>query len=362
MKTNDIIRQMAEEKSKDPVILEEDGVLLVPMRVTGTGEKVRQTTEGEKLFDRPAEIFLGDEFAKSCISVPVVVNGDGEHPLDAGFNKTVGVIAETFVDGSELWGVCRITDSRFFEALQKGDFSTSPYVRRRTHKDGETIVESDPELVHLAIVTNGFWDSEKPAIGGIKEYTMTEEEKKEILDFLGGMTKQLDSLNERLTAIEGEKKEEEVKDTAKEPVKDHTPEQMEELNKTLSAIMETVAKLSERIDAMEAAAADSVEPFTKEDEEREELIETISNIADSAKGVIDIKRVSATPRAKKTDILKKFIAENLCYVSDENKGFGEVLDSKNYRVALRHALDDIRSAIEAKKKETEPKKESGFAR
>lgn len=361
MKTNDIIRQIAEDKSKDPVIIEEDGVLLVPMRITGTGEKVRQTTEGEMLFDRPAEIFLGDEFAKSCISVPVVVNGDGEHPLDAGFDKTVGVIAETFVDGSELWGVCRITDSRFFEALQKGDFSTSPYVRRRTHKDGETIVESDPELVHLAIVTNGFWDREKPAIGGIKEYTMTEEEKKEILDSLGGVTKQLDSLNERITAIEKEKEEEEkVKDTVEEPVKDHTPEQMEELNKTLAAITETVAKLSERLDAVEAAA-DSVEPVTEEDEEREELIETISNIADSAKGIVEIKRVSATPRAKKSDILKKFIAENLCHVSDENKGFGEVLDSKNYRVAL-HALDDIRNAIEAKKKETEPKKDSGFAR
>lgn len=360
MKTNDIIRQMAEEKSKDPVILEDDGVLLVSMRITGTGEKVRQTTEGEMLFDRPAEIFLADEFAKSCISVPVVVNGDGEHPLDAGFDKTVGVIAETFVDGSELWGVCRITDSRFFEALKKGDFSTSPYVRRKTHKDGETIVESDPELVHLAIVTNGFWDSEKPAIGGIKEHNMTEEEKKEILDSIGGMTERLDSLNERITAIE-EKKEEEVKDTAEEPVKDHTPEQMEELNKTLAAITETVAKLSERLDAMEAAAADSVETLTEEDEEREELIETISNIADSAKGIIDIKRVSATPRAKKSDILKKFIAENLCHVSDENKGFGEVLDSKNYRVAL-HALDDIRNAIEAKKKEAEPKKESGFAR
>lgn len=359
MKTNDIIRQIAEDKSKNPVIIEEDGVLLVSMRITGTGEKVRQTTEGEMLFDRPAEIFLADEFAKSCISVPVVVNGDGEHPLDAGFDKTVGVIAETFVDGSELWGVCRITDSRFFEALQKGDFSTSPYVRRRTHKDGEVIVESDPELVHLAIVTNGFWDSEKPAIGGIKEYTMTEEEKKEILDSLDGVTKQLDSLNERITAIE-EKKEEEVKDTGDEPVKDHTPEQMEELNKTLAAITETVAKLSERLDAMEAAA-DSVEPVTEEDEEREELIETISNIADSAKGVVEIKRVSATPRAKKSDILKKFIAENLCHVSDENKGFGEVLDSKNYRVAL-HALDDIRNAIEAKKKETEPKKDSGFAR
>lgn len=358
MKTNDIIRKMAEEKSKDPVIIEEDGVFLVPMRITGTGEKVRQTTEGEMLFDRPAEIFLGDEFAKSCISVPVVVNGDGEHPLDAGFNKTVGVIAETFVDGSELWGVCRITDSRFFEALQNGDFSTSPYVRRRTHKDGETIVESDPELVHLAIVTNGFWDSEKPAIGGVKEYKMTEEEKKEILDSICGMTKQLDSLNERITAIE--EKKEEVKDTAAEPVKDHTPEQMEELNKTLAAITETVAKLSERLDAMEAAA-DSVEPVTEEDEEREELIETISNIADSAKGIVEIKRVSATPRAKKSDILKKFIAENLCHVSEENKGFGEVLDSKNYRVAL-HALDDIRNAIETKKKETEPKKETGFAR
>lgn len=360
MKTNDIIRQMAEDKSKNPVIIEEDGVLLVPMRITGTGEKVRQTTEGEMLFDRPAEIFLGDEFAKSCISVPVVVNGDGEHPLDAGFDKTVGVIAETFIDGSELWGVCRITDSRFFEALQKGDFSTSPYIRRRTHKDGEAIVESDPELVHLAIVTNGFWDSDKPAIGGIKEYTMTDEEKKEILDSIGGMTKQLDSLNERITAIE-EKKEEEVKDTADEPVKDHTPEQMEELNKTLAAITETVAKLSERLDAMEAAAADSVETLTEDDEEREELIETISNIADSAKGIVEIKRVSATPKAKKSDILKKFIAENLCHVSEENKGFGEVLDSKNYRVAL-HALDDIRNAIEAKKRETEPKKESGFAR
>lgn len=359
MKTNDIIRQMAEEKSKTPVILEEDGVLLVPMRITGTGEKVRQTTEGEMLFDRPAEIFLGDEFAKSCISVPVVVNGDGEHPLDAGFDKTVGVIAETFVDGSELWGVCRITDSRFFEALQKGDFSTSPYVRRKTHKDGETIIESDPELVHLAIVTNGFWDSDKPAIGGIKEHSMTEEGKKEILDSIGGLSKQLDSINERLTAIE-EKKEEDVKDTTEEPVKDHTPEQMEELNKTLAAITETVAKLSERLDAMEAAA-DSVEPVTEEDEEREELIETISNIADSAKGIVEIKRVSATPRAKKSDILKKFIAENLCHVSEKNKGFGEVLDSRNYRDAL-HALDDIRNAIEAKKKETEPKKESGFAR
>lgn len=360
MKTNEIIRQMAEEKSKDPVILEGDGVLLVPMRITGTGEKVRQTTEGEMLFDRPAEIFLADEFAKACISVPVVVNGDGEHPLDAGFDKTVGVIAETFVDGSELWGVCRITDSRFFEALQKGDFSTSPYVRRRTHKDGETIIESDPELVHLAIVTNGFWDSEKPAIGGIKEYTMTEEEKKEILDSLGGMTKQLDSLNERLTAIE-EKKEKEVKDTAAEPVKDHTPEQMEELNKTLAAITETVAKLSERLDAMEAAAADSVEPFTEEDEQREELIETISNIADSANGVIEFRRVSFSPRAKACEILKKTIAENIQYVSDKNKGFGEVLNRENYSAAL-DSLNDIKKTIESKKKETEPKKESGFTR
>ena len=355
---------MAEEKSKEPVLIDDDGVVLFPMRITGTGKTTRQTEQGEIEFDRPAETFLGDKFAKSCISVPVVVNGDGEHPKDAGFDKTVGTIAETFVDGSELWAVCRITDGDFFEALKNGDFSTSPYIRSALNETESGVVETDPELIHLAVVTAGFWDSEKPAIGGIekKENDMNEEEKKQLFDSIGGISKTLDSLNERITAIE-EKKEEGIKDSATAETKDHTPEQMEELNNTLSAISETVAKLGERLDAMEAKTADSaVEPMSEEDEEKEELIETISNIADMAKGTtVRIKRISITPKASKSEILRSFLASNQDSLSEENKGFAEVLDAKNYRAAL-HGLDDIKSAIENSKKQAEHVKKTGFVR
>lgn len=366
-KIGDIIKEMKEGKDKTPRLIENYRLYLVPMRITGTGESEREIEGQTVKFNRLADFFLSDDFAQSCISCPVIY-AEGEHTQDGGINKTVGVIAETYADNEELWGIVKITDESFFAAVEKGDISTSPFIVSEIEDREGVKTEVDGDLIHLAIVTNGYWDNEKDAIGGLDKSggKMTEEEKKELKDSIVSEIK--DSLQALTTAgskAEEETKEEEtkevkeVKDEEKAEVKDHEGEELVKLNETLASIIERLEKLEQAKE--EVKTEDSVEGLSEDEQEKEELIKTISEIADSARGFLTVNRVKIPSNAKKSEILRGFISANISHVRDENKVFGEIADSRLYKSALV-ALDDIRAEIRSKMNETKKTTNCGFAR
>lgn len=364
MNTHEAAEEAA--KTRTPIFLEEYGAFFVPLRITGTGKRERQTEEGERVFDRPAAVFLSDAFAARCVGCPVVVTDDGTHPDGAGFNCVVGTIKKTFADeeAAELWGVAEILDKRFFDAVGRGDLSTSPFIKSNIMEtEGGEYVEQSPELVHLAIVSAGFWDTNKPAIDGLKNKGGNTMDDEKIVNALETLVKKIEELSEKIDAMKpAEVKDgiEEVKDEAGAEVKDHEPEAQAKLDEELAEMKAAIAALAEKVDGAAKTEeggepAAEVEIETEDDAEKDNLIDAISNIADSARGVVEVKRVRFTPNAKKTEILKKFIGANIAFVSDDNKGFAEVLTEGQYRLALR-ALDDIRGAVKLEREKTEQPK------
>ena len=195
-------------------------------------------------------------------------------------------------------------------------------------------------------------------------------DEEKIVNALETLVKKIEELNEKIDAMKPAKVKEkveevkdgieEVKDEAKAEVKDHEPEAQAKLDKELAEMKAAIAALVEKVDAAAKTKgggepAAEVEVETEDDAEKNNLIDAISNIADSARGVVEVKRVRFTPNAKKTEILKKFIGANIAFVSDDNKGFAEVLTDGQYRLALR-ALDDIRGAVKLEREKTEQPK------
>lgn len=195
------------------------------IRITGTGVAYRDI-RNEWCY-RPAEVYLNDEFLARCAGLPVIfVHPEKKPKLDSKeFNdRIVGTVFVPYLEGEDVWAVCRIYDEPTIEILLKEKFSTSPGVvfsansGNRTLKaaDGTTLlIEGKPALLdHIALVTAGVWDKGGPPTG---VSTITEEPI--------GMTE------EEKAAADKARKDSEAK---------------------LDAIMDSLKRVDSRMDAMEA--------------------------------------------------------------------------------------------------------------
>jgi 8-oxo-dGTP pyrophosphatase MutT (NUDIX family) len=146
-----------------------DNVLLVAIRITGTGAAYRSGLD--EYVWRDASIYLNDEFLQRCQGLIVI----WEHPKGRMLNskefssRTVGSVMLPFIRDDEVWGVAKIYDQETAESLANDKlWSTSPGVRLHTSiskklDDGShLLIEGKPRLLdHIALIPPGgagVWD------------------------------------------------------------------------------------------------------------------------------------------------------------------------------------------------------------
>lgn len=144
-------------------------MLLVKMRITGTGASYRPTVD--EFVWRDSKLYLNKEFVDRCQGLPVIwEHPEGGQPMNSeSFSeRIVGTIFEPYIDGDEVWGIAKIYDDKAKEILKSDTTSTSPCVVFRPQEMGKKfrtddgtplLVEGKPWILdHLAICEVGVWD------------------------------------------------------------------------------------------------------------------------------------------------------------------------------------------------------------
>lgn len=204
-----------------------ENLWLFDIRITGTGTSYRDYAD-EYVY-RPPEVFLSDDFLERCNGLPLVF----EHPegsilnTEEYRNRSIGNVVLPYIKNDEVWGIAKVLDADAAELMQKSHVSTSPAVVFRDagstetiELDGKTVlIEGDPSLLdHLAICEEGVWDKGgKPSGVNLNEDSTMADEKKadEMPAWADALSKKLDSMHERMDAMEkgrkdGEEKEEKL--------------------------------------------------------------------------------------------------------------------------------------------------------
>jgi 8-oxo-dGTP pyrophosphatase MutT (NUDIX family) len=154
---------------------------LFAMRVTGTGLAYRASIN--EYAWRDASLYMTEDFCERCQGLPVILDHpDGPLNGEEYAQRVVGAVFLPYLDHErqEVWAIVRIHDEVTAQAIERGEFSTSPRVDFRTVEetgvrkeigDGNTVlIEGAPFILdHLAITTTspGVWDKGR-GLEGIK--------------------------------------------------------------------------------------------------------------------------------------------------------------------------------------------------
>lgn len=171
----DIARQIASGEAGSPQIVGE--MALFAMRVTGTGIAYRKK-EDEYAYRDP-ENYLTDEFLARCNGLPVIWEHPESGKLDSDEfkNRVVGSVFLPYIQGDEVWAVCRIYDAEAVKQMVENQLSTSPSVIESVQSEENQVelesgkmilVEGKPSILdHLAVCSVGVWDKGE-APSGVK--------------------------------------------------------------------------------------------------------------------------------------------------------------------------------------------------
>jgi 8-oxo-dGTP pyrophosphatase MutT (NUDIX family) len=155
-------------------------MLLINLRITGTGAAYRNGADQDEYTWRDPSIYMNEEFKERCQGLPVII----DHPKDKTLNseeyrrRVAGAVMLPYLveDKQEVWGVSRIHDEASAQALETTVLSTSPAVafmgatdsgvKARDDKGTLFLIENKPSLLdHLAICDLGVWDKLGPPTG-----------------------------------------------------------------------------------------------------------------------------------------------------------------------------------------------------
>lgn len=145
-------------------------VLLVAIRITGTGAAYRQSLD-EYVWRDPS-LYLNDRFVQRCNGLPVIL----EHPPKAVLDtqefrdRIVGTVFLPYIQDDEVWGIAKIFDMEMADIIEKEIMSTSPTVVFRNADAGTQyvtpdgsplLIEGKPSMLdHIALLPSaaGVWD------------------------------------------------------------------------------------------------------------------------------------------------------------------------------------------------------------
>lgn len=218
-----------------------ENMTLFALRITGTGTAYRKGLD-EYVWRDPSN-YLNDEFLARCAGLPVIIEHPAKDSLDSKefADRVIGTILLPYIDGDEVWGIAKIFDDAAIEMMTKHQLSTSPAVvfrrpgstQKKRMKNGSTLLlEDDPSLIdHLAVCEQGVWDKGGDPAGvrlddinnGVTIMTAEEKAAAEVAarkdaeagEKLDKVLSRLDSLMDRVDALEAPKKP--IVDTAEAP-------------------------------------------------------------------------------------------------------------------------------------------------
>lgn len=253
----EMIQGLIEGTLKSPQIYEES--FYIKLRITGTGitERYKEDENGDVLLDnnnnpitykidRLEEDFLSDEFLKSCIGIPVLI----EHPESKLLNgenyknHVVGTIVQAYIkpEVKEVWCIARIYDPEVLKLINEGLKSTSPAIKTKNIENkNDTIKEKFEYIDHLALVVDGYWDnySEKAIqIDSLKK--IVPNSNKNIT------TKKEDKMPEELEKKE-EIKEEVKKDESMEDIENKETEKIASIENKLNMLISMLSEKNEDV-------------------------------------------------------------------------------------------------------------------
>lgn len=253
----EMIQGLIEGTLKSPQIYEES--FYIKLRITGTGitEKYKEDENGDVLLDnnnnpitykidRLEEDFLSDEFLKSCIGIPVLI----EHPESKLLNgenyknHVVGTIVQAYIkpEVKEVWCIARIYDPEVLKLINEGLKSISPAIKTKNIENkNDTIKEKFEYIDHLALVVDGYWDnySEKAIqIDSLKK--IVPDSNKNIT------TKKEDKMPEELEKKE-EIKEEVKKDESMEDIENKETEKIASIENKLNMLISMLSEKNEDV-------------------------------------------------------------------------------------------------------------------
>lgn len=220
-------------------------VHLFDIRITGTGTAYR--SKDDEFVFRDPDLYLNDEFLARCNGLPVIFEHPDENILNSEeFNqRIVGTVMLPYIKGADVWGIAKIYDDATITILKNQAMSTSPGVKLRIKEgqlqniddNGKLLLEDKPILLdHIAICEHGVWDKLDEPSGIVSESVP--------------MTKP----NEGEPGVQTE---------------GNAPD-LAALGPTLTAILDSVNKLSARMDSYEAEKADEAACETKMDADEED--------------------------------------------------------------------------------------------
>lgn len=258
----EMIQGLIEGTLKSPQIYEES--FYIKLRITGTGitERYKEDENGEVLLDdnnkpitykidRLEEDFLSDEFLKSCIGIPVLI----EHPESKLLNgenyknHVVGTIVQAYIkpEVKEVWCIARIYNPEVLKLINEGLKSTSPAIKAKNIENkSDTIKEKFEYIDHLALVVDGYWDnySEKAIqIDSLKKIVPNSNENI--------TTKKEDKMPEELEKKE-EIKEEVKKDESMEDIENKETEKIASIENKLNMLISMLSEKKEDVKEDEA--------------------------------------------------------------------------------------------------------------
>ncbi len=249
-------------------------LFLVAIRITGTGAAYRGASKDEsgeiireeEFCWRDPSIYLNDEFLARCNGLPVIWDHPPGRPMLNGeefVKRTIGTVMLPYIKGDEVWAVAKVYDEEAANALETKQFSTSPGVVFDNAdpiemKDGtRLLIEDKPALLdHIAVCSAGVWDKGgEPS--GIQNDLISSEEPFGMAD---------------MEMAEADKARSDT-------------------DSKLDAIMDSLKKAHERMDAMEHARKDAeAKGETEEHAEREERKDAEEEKAEKADCAMDNRK------------------------------------------------------------------------
>lgn len=383
-------------------ITEAPNCFYIPLRITGTGTTKRIDGEGNTYYEeRVKSQYFTPAVLKHCASLPITLG----HPVDDNGEltiikpeifdriKIVGQTVDAWVKGEEIWGLARIYDKSIMLEIGSGDLaSTSPgVVTLEVYTTDAKSGEAPLEFNHLAIVKAGHWDQIPGSQGfenlnkeetnmsegvmvGIQDVeadimqTRSDEAKEEAKDEKGSEEKgeetkkegdkemadsKVEVVDEDVEILDAEGEDNVEVDEDEDNVEVDEDEDNVEVDEDEDNVEVDEDEDSELVDE-EVIASDSEE---KEDKDRNEVLDQMRTICDSAHTSLRIKMPYIKDRETCRSVINKFAIQNRAYVSSKFKNLR--LDSLNNELA-REVLNDIQDNVSRLSSTKQATKAKGF--
>lgn len=348
IKYREMIQGLIEGTLKSPQIYEES--FYIKLRITGTGitERYKEDENGDVLLDnnnnpitykidRLEEDFLSDEFLKSCIGIPVLI----EHPKSKLLNgenyknHVVGTIVQAYIkpEVKEVWCIARIYDPEVLKLINEGLKSTSPAIKSKgIENKSDTIKEKFEYIDHLALVVEGYWDdySEKAIqIDSLKKIVPNSNENITI--------KKEDKMPEELEKKE-EIKEEVKKDESMEDIENKETEKIASIENKLNMLISMLSEKNE--DVKEDGAEGDPEAMATEQKQGA----TLDDIASKLDQLL-AQFAKKDEKEEETDINEELSKKEI--VDDEDETIEEEEEKKTivdsaYNLASKYKEDGVK--------------------